>query len=219
MEKGYRDAMIIVGNKFEPGLGGGICQVSSTLYNASLLAGLSIVERHNHNLAVAYAPLGRDATVAYGIQDLKFRNNTEQPIYIRAVTSGGKLTINIYGNLQYKQKIDIYNIVDKTLDFTTVFEQDPTLTPGEEKVDHKGQLGYVVRSFRSFYGNDGKIVKTEQLATDTYKPLNQLILQGPEIAPEPGNNTEPPTDSERPPGNSNQNGSDETPLDKPIIRP
>ena len=229
MERGYRDAMVIVGNKFEPGLGGGICQVSSTLYNASLLAGLGIVERHNHNLSVAYVPLGRDATIAYGIQDLKFRNNTDHPIYIRAVTSGGKLTINIYGNLQSKQKIEIYNIIDKTLDFTTVFEQDPTLKPGDEKVDHKGQLGYVVRSFRSFYGNDGKIAKTEQLARDTYKPLNKLVLQGPKITPEPGTNTpggenEPLPDPEkpvtpRPPDNSNQNGSDETPLNEPIIQP
>lgn len=88
METGYLDAMVIVGNKFEPGLGGGICQVSSTLYNSVLLAGLEIVERHNHNLAVAYVQVGRDATVAWGLQDFKFRNNTDRPIYIRALTSG-----------------------------------------------------------------------------------------------------------------------------------
>lgn len=180
MEKGYRDAMVIVGNKFEPGLGGGICQVSSTLYNAVLLAGLDIAERHNHNLAVAYIPLGRDATVAWGIQDFKFKNNTSHPIYISGFTSGGKLTFTIYGNLENKQKIDVYNIIDKTLDFTTVVEPDPTLEPGTEKVSQGGQLGYVVRSFRSFLGSDGNIVKTEKLATDTYKPLNRLVMQGPE---------------------------------------
>ena len=183
METGYLDAMVIVGNKFEPGLGGGICQVSSTLYNACLLAGLEITERSNHGLAVAYVPLGRDATVAYGIQDFKFKNNTDSPIYIRCVTSGGKLTLSLYGNLNDKKKIDIYNIVDQTLDFTVVKETDPKLKTGEQKVDHNGQLGYVVRSFRSFYGPDGKLINTEQLARDTYKPLDKLVLEGPELIP------------------------------------
>ena len=76
---GYRDALIIVGDRFEPGTGGGICQVSSTLYNAVLLAGLEIVERYNHGLAVAYIPPGLDATVAYGLQDFRFRNNLTAP--------------------------------------------------------------------------------------------------------------------------------------------
>jgi vancomycin resistance protein YoaR len=180
---GFLDAKIIVGDQFELGLGGGVCQVSSTLYNASLLAGLEIVERGNHNLAVAYVPLGLDATVAYGVQDLKFKNNTDYPIYIRAVTSGGMLTINIYGNLQYKQHIELSHIVDQTIDFATITETDPNLKPGEQKVDHNGQPGYVVRSFRTFYDNEGKVVRTELLARDTYRPLNKLILQGPEVIP------------------------------------
>jgi len=80
VENGYLDAKIIVGDNFELGLGGGLCQVSSTLYNACLLAGLEIVERGNHNLAVAYVPLGLDATVAYGVQDFIFKNNTDYPL-------------------------------------------------------------------------------------------------------------------------------------------
>jgi len=184
-EKGYLDAMVIVQGKFEPGLAGGICQVSSTLYNASLLAGMDIMERRNHSLAVTYVPLGRDATVANGSQDFKFMNNTDDSIYIRATAAGGRLTISIYGNLKYKKKIEISNIIDQTIDFTILIEQDPTLKAGEQKVDHNGQLGYVVRSFRTFYGEDGKILKTEQLARDTYDPLNKLIYMGPEPIPEP----------------------------------
>jgi len=213
MEKGYLDAMVIVGGKFEPGLGGGICQVSSTLYNACLLAGLEIKERSNHGLAVAYVPLGRDATVAYGIQDFKFKNNTDYPIYIRALTSGGKLTVNIYGNLNYKKKISIYHIVDETVNYTTVTERDPKLQPGEQKIDHNGQPGYVVRSFRTFYGNDGKAIKTEQLARDVYKPLNKLILEGPEAlpAPVPNTGTNPPPD-----GNGSQQPGSNVPV-QPIV--
>ncbi len=206
MENGYLDALVIVGNKFEPGLGGGICQVSSTLYNACLLAGLEIIERSNHGLSVAYVPLGRDATVAYGIQDYKFRNNTDSPIYIRAITGGGTLTINIYGNLKYKKRIDISNIVDQTLDFITVKELDPKLQPGEQKVDHNGNPGYVVRSFRTFYDNNGKMIKTEQLARDTYKPLNKLVLEGPPIAPAiPIAGSNPP-DGQSGSGNVSQSG-------------
>lgn len=180
-ETGYRDAMVIVGGLFEPGLGGGICQVSSTLYNAVLLAGLDIVERHNHALAVAYIPLGRDAAVAYGLQDFKFKNNTNYPIYIRAQAASGNLTVNIYGDMNYKQKITIGNIVDKVIDFIEVKKEDNTLEPGTVKVNNEGIPGYVVRSFRTFYDQDGNKVKTELLATDRYTPLNKLILTGPQL--------------------------------------
>lgn len=228
MEKGYLDAMVIVGNKFEPGLGGGICQVSSTLYNASLLAGLEIVERHNHNLAVAYVQVGRDATVAYGLQDYRFKNNTDRPIYIRAITSGGKLLVNIYGNTEYKQHIEISSIIDKTLDFSTVTELDETLAPGQEVVNNKGQLGYVARSFRTFYDKNGKIVRSEQLDTDTYRPLNRLILKGPAVIPvsplQPGEEDSDNTRQAKPPRFSTdkplgENERDETPLDRPTIQP
>ncbi len=229
MEKGYLDAMVIVGNKFEPGLGGGICQVSSTLYNASLLAGLEIVERHNHNLAVAYVQVGRDATVNYGLQDYRFKNNTDRPIYIRVMTSGGKLLVNIYGNTEYKQHIEISSIIDKTLDFSTVTELDETLAPGQEVVNNKGQLGYVARSFRTFYDKNGKIVRTEQLDTDTYRPLNRLILKGPAVIPvsplQPGEaDSDENTRPAKPPRFSpdkprGENERDETPLNRPTIQP
>ncbi len=214
MERGYLDALVIVGNRFEPGLGGGICQVSSTLYNACLLAGLEIVERSNHGLSVAYVPLGRDATVAYGIQDYKFRNNTDSPIYIRAVTARGKLTINIYGDLKNKQNISVTNFIDQTLDFVTVRETDPSLQPGEQKVDHTGHPGYVVRSFRNYHDSNGKIVKTEQLARDRYQPLNTLILEGPIVTAPPVIEPKLPSDPVKP-GNSSQPGAEEQPPSNP----
>lgn len=187
METGFKDAMVIVNGKFEPGLGGGICQVSSTLYNACLLAGLEIVERHYHNLTVAYVPLGQDATVSYGTQDFKFKNNTTSPVYVRAVAGSGYLTVNIYGDTSFKQKIKISNIIDQSTPFHKVTLRDDNLQPGESKLDHNGQNGYVVRSFRIFYDQDGEQTKSESLGRSVYQALNETVLVGPpgegELAP------------------------------------
>lgn len=211
-EKGYRDAMVIVGGKFEPGLGGGVCQVSSTLYNACLLAGMEIVERCNHNLAVSYVPLGQDATVVYGALDFKFKNNTGYPVYIRAVTYGGQLTINIYGDLAYKQNIKISHIVDQVIPFSTTTEVDPALEAGTEKIDHYGNAGYVVRSFRNYYDQAGKLIKSEMLARDKYIPLNKLILQGPPVEEkEPETNPNPDLPGTQDPPENPQDGIEDFP--------
>jgi len=192
METGYKDAMVIVNGKFEPGLGGGICQVSSTLYNASLLAGLEIVERHNHNLTVAYVPLGQDATVSYGTQDFKFRNSTTSPVYVRAAAGGGNLTVNIYGDTHFKQKIEISNIIDQSTPYQTVTLPDNSLQPGETKLDHNGQNGYVVRSFRIFFDQNGEKSKSESLGRSVYIPLHKTILAGPALEEQPpAEGTEP----------------------------
>ncbi|MDD3852545.1 MAG: VanW family protein [Syntrophomonadaceae bacterium] len=185
-ETGYRDAMVIVGGKFEPGVGGGICQVSSTLYNAVLLAGLEIVERHNHNLAVAYIPTGLDATVSYGLQDFRFKNNTQYPIYLKSAAGGGGLTITIFGHLSNKKNITLEHYIDQVIPFREIREKDPTLAPGEEIVETKGMPGYVARSYRVFHDNNGGVVLREKLATDRYSPLNRIIYIGEELPPSEG---------------------------------
>lgn len=193
-ETGYRDAMVIVGGKFEPGVGGGICQVSSTLYNAVLLSGLEIVERHNHNLAVAYIPTGLDATVSYGLQDFKFKNNTRHPVYLRSVAGGGGLTITIYGHLSNKKNITLEHYIDQVIPFQEIREKDPTLAPGEERIETKGMPGYVARSYRVFHDNNGEVIIREKLATDRYSPLNKIIFVG----------EEPPIEGEVSPPNQNE---------------
>lgn len=96
-ETGYQIAMIIEGNEFAPGLGGGICQVSSTLYNAVQKASLKVSERSRHSLAVNYVPPGQDATVAYPSLDFKFINNSEGYLLIRSTIHNNTLTFNLYG--------------------------------------------------------------------------------------------------------------------------
>ncbi len=177
--RGYREALIIIGGRFQPGLGGGICQVSSTLYNAALLAGLSMAERHNHSLAIPYLPPGRDATIAYGSQDLRFKNHMEHPLYIKTFISPGRLTFNFYGHRKYQQHIELSQVTDQVLPFRTERIADPSLRPGQEIVRVAGANGYIARSFRTFYDDQGQVIKREQLTRDYYHPLNRLVYFGP----------------------------------------
>jgi len=95
-ERGYEKATIFVNKQKVEGYGGGVCQVSTTLYNAVQNAGLLVVERHPHSLPVPYVPLGKDATVNYGTTDFKFKNDSEINITIKATVEGNKLTVEIY---------------------------------------------------------------------------------------------------------------------------
>lgn len=188
-ETGYKEALVIVQNKFTPGIGGGVCQVSSTLYNSVLLAGLQIVERSNHSLPVTYVPLGRDATVAYGFYDLRFCNNTGGYLYIKTRAGGGVLTIAILGNTAEKKNVDLETDVDKVLDFKVVTENDPALYQGKTLVETKGVKGYQVRAYRVING-----VRT-LLSDDTYAPMDEIVHVGTMVAPEtpppPGNQQQP----------------------------
>lgn len=189
---GYKEAMIILQNEFKPGVGGGICQVSSTLYNAILLANLPVVERHNHSVAVAYAQPGTDATVAYQAKDLRFRNDTGGPICIKTVIQGGKLTIQVLGKRHGPVvKVKIEREVFEVTDFKEIRKGDPELLLGQERVDHEGVKGYRVRTYRVVYDDQGQLFKRDRLSSDVYKPLDKLIFVGTKVegpidpAPEP----------------------------------
>ena len=104
-EQGYLQGNVIINGKMSQDYGGGVCQVSSTLYNAALEAGLEIVERHTHALPVGYVPTGRDATVSYGLLDFVFKNNKPYDIQITAFTGNGFVEVSMYNtNRMKKQK-------------------------------------------------------------------------------------------------------------------
>lgn len=214
VKSGYSEAKVIVGGKFEPGLGGGVCQVSSTLYNSVLLAGLEIVERHNHNLAITYVPMGLDATVSYGVQDFQFKNITSSPIYIRAVTNGGELTISTYGNLKDKVNVKLTNYIDGTIGYGETREVSPDLAPGEERVESGGAVGYKSRAYRQFLDGNGNVIKEELLSEDYYSPMNRLILVGPSS---PATSNAPSTQTPGP--NSSSGGGDSSPKPPNTTRP
>lgn len=177
IERGFREAKIIVGGKFEPGLGGGVCQVSSTLYNVVLLAGLEITERHNHSVRIAYVPLGRDATVAFGSKDFKFTNNTGSYIMIRTKLVGLKLEMFIFGkNGSPYEQVQLTSRVLKTVPTYDKTYESVSLEPGVKKLVEKGQNGYLSETYRQL--KMGAEVVTQLLSKDYYLPQPNIYAEG-----------------------------------------
>ncbi len=201
---GYLEAPVFVNGESVQGTGGGVCQVSSTLYSAVLYADLKVIERHNHSISVTYVPKGQDATVSYGTLDFKFENNTEQPIKISASSGGGKLTISIYGTKPSVEKtVKITGDVTSTKEPTIEEIFDTTLATGTKKVLSAGKTGYTVETTRIVIEN-GKEVKREKMNRSTYKMVPTKVAVGtkipaplPTLAPTPQPNetsvpSEPP---------------------------
>lgn len=157
----YLMAPIISDDEMVDGRGGGICQVSTALYIAALKSGLDVVERHAHTLVSDYAPVGLDATLAYGLLDLKIRNNTDYPVRIDARALGQTVDVALYGHpLAEGESIDA---TSKVIDRFEVDEQ----SAGEEGALSPGTY-YVAESYRIFYRNGVK-TSSELLAANTYK--------------------------------------------------
>lgn len=178
VEAGYKDAKIYENGKVVDGLGGGICQVSSTLYNAVLYANLEIVSRRNHQFKTSYIEAGRDATVVYGSTDFQFKNTRNYPIKIKCSASGGVCTFEIYGmkeEVEYDVSISTETI--STIPFTTIYEDTTALAAGTTKVMQGGMNGYKTKTYRTLKQNGVK-VKTELLSSDTYNPMNKIIQRG-----------------------------------------
>lgn len=200
-EAGYKNAPVIVNNEFVDGLGGGVCQVSTTLYNSVLLANLDIVERTNHSLPVSYVPIGRDATVSYGSLDMKFRNNTDSYLYIKSYISGGQLTMKIFGNTEFKRDVAVSSWVTQTIEPQVIYEDDATLPKGEEVVKQGGSRGFIVAAERVVRHN-GVVEKKERLPSSDYSSINKIIAVGtveetvPQIAPSTPPTTTPPEEGQ-----------------------
>lgn len=178
-ENGYLMASVYSNGKTAQGVGGGVCQVSSTLYSAVLYADLEVVERQNHSLTVDYVPKGQDATVAYGYIDFRFKNSTEYPVKISSVVSGRKLTVSLIGGAYVPQrKVEITN---KTISTTEPVEKetlDATLPAGTRNVGEKGKRGYVIDTFKTVY-EDGVEVSSQRITRSTYKMVPTEVIVGP----------------------------------------
>jgi vancomycin resistance protein YoaR len=181
IEQGYKEAFTYVAGKQIPGLGGGICQVSSTLYNAVLYADLEVVQRRNHMFQVSYVPFGQDATIYYGSTDFQFKNSTNWPLLVNCrVTPDNKVVFSLVGtneNLGKSVKVTSKPL-GAPVPFTTRYIDDPTAT--KEIIEQTGHNGGTYQTFKTVY-QDGKIISSKKITTSVYKPLEQVVKRPPPI--------------------------------------
>ncbi len=184
-DKGYKNARIILDGEFVEGVGGGVCQVSSTLYNAVLLAGLNVTSAQKHSQRVSYVKAGFDAMVNYGTSDLVFENNTEGDIYILCKYTDDSITISIYGaDLQNVSYDRCYEIVNPVMSEPTQIIHDTEgkyadkVTFSDEFFElKKSRDGYTIKSYLIKRVN-GKDVSKTLLRTDKYLPQQGVIVYG-----------------------------------------
>lgn len=168
---GFREAPVIMDGQLQPGMGGGVCQVSTTLYNAALLANLEITKRSHHSFPVHYVSPGRDATVSYPSLDLRFRNNTGKAILVRMSAGRGAISASIIGSGP-APKVSIVTGGQRSFPGKTIRKNDPTLPKGVEKVEQKGTGGLAVTATRIVDG------KRETLSNDRYIGEARVIRVG-----------------------------------------
>jgi len=176
-EKGYREAPIMVGDRLQPGIGGGICQVSSTLYNVFLEGDLKIIERYNHNMLVDYIEPGRDATIAYYTYDLVVRNEDTHPMLISAKVKNDTLCFKLFGGPMDKE-IDIETSILETTPYNVVYKENEELNPGEEKVIQEGAYGHHVKVEKIISHSEDPT--RELVSWDRYLPRKEIIHRSPQ---------------------------------------
>lgn len=211
---GFKDAHIFSGGKVVDGLGGGICQVSSTLYNAVLMADLEVVERKNHMMHTQYVEPSLDATVVWGSIDFRFKNNRETPIKIVATVKNGIATTTIYGMKSEKDPIiEIQSVIEKTIPYTTVTEYDNTLEEGKTIVTQDPVNGYVSKAYRIEKDANGKELSKTLISSDTYKQTSKIVTVGTKKVEKPVEPVVPETPTVTPENNNQNNDlNDEWPI-------
>ena len=175
---GYKMAATFSGGKVVDGIGGGICQISSTLYDAVVMANLDVTVRRNHQFVTSYVPAGHDATVVWGSQDFKFKNTRKYPVRITATVQGGVATVQVWGlkeEVEYDITIETKKI--STIAYTTQYIQDASLPAGEQKVVQNGSNGRKVEAYKVKRLN-GKVVSTTLLSKDTYNAMKKIVHVG-----------------------------------------
>lgn len=176
---GYKEAGGYAAGGVVQTLAGGICQISSTLYDAVVYANLDIVERHNHMFLAGYVGAGKDATVVYGALDFKFKNTRKYPIMIKTSIGNGVAKIDIYGikeDVEYD--VDIVTNVLSYTPFKVVYENDSSLAEEQQKVSQNGMNGCKSITYKVVKLNGTEVSRTV-LSSDTYDPMNKIIKVGP----------------------------------------
>ncbi|HSL63835.1 MAG TPA: VanW family protein [Gaiellaceae bacterium] len=184
LERGFRPAPVIIGNKYEEGVGGGVSQVATTVFNAAWEAGLPIAERAPHALYISRYPLGRDATVNYPNLDLKFSNDTGRWIVLRAGAGGSGIWVSLYGADTGRRVASAAGALKETGAPKTEFEKDATMLEGQTVVEFAGEPSRSVSVERVVYDRDGDVLRRETWTTN-YRSEPKLVRVGTRPRPRP----------------------------------
>lgn len=182
-ETGFKVAGVYKNGKHDVDFGGGICQVSTTLYNAALFADLKIPQRSNHSMPVPYVPLGRDATVDYNGVDLIIENNLETPIALSSSVSSGQITFRILGIKDPSLSVKIVSGGARSWSAGEQTVKDPSMPAGRTKVIEKGSSGHAINTWRVVY-KGGVEVRRDALGQSYYRGGKRIIAVG-TAAPKP----------------------------------
>ena len=176
--KGYKEAAVYSGGKVVNGIGGGICQLSSTLYNTVLYANLQIVSRSNHRFLPSYVTEGRDATVSWGGPDFKFKNTRTYPIKIVSTVRNGVAKVEIYGIKEEKEyEVEIETQLLETTPYEISYINDDTLDEGTEVIKQYGENGSKSITYKIVTLNGVTVSKTV-ISNDIYSQLERIIRKG-----------------------------------------
>lgn len=178
IEAGYKAAGAYAGGRVVQDIGGGICQISSTIYNTALLANLEIVDRSNHQFLTSYVPNSRDATVSWGYLDFKFKNTRTYPIKIVASAKNGIAKVSMYGIKEKTEyTVDIQSKTLSYIPYSVKYIEDSSLAEGKEIVEQAGYNGCKSEAYRILKLN-GQIISRTLLSRDTYDPMQKIVRRG-----------------------------------------
>jgi len=183
-EKGYQEANAIVNGKLVPQLGGGVCQVGTTVFNTVFESGLPVIERRNHSFYISHYPKGRDATVSWGGPDLKFKNSTDDWVLVSVSYTNSSITVSLYGtDPGYKVEAEVGEWTG-TKKFSTEEVKDPKMPKGSKVVEDSGITGRSI-VVKRIVSKGGKVVRTDSFAS-RYRPKAQVVRVGTKkVEPEP----------------------------------
>lgn len=176
VEQGFKPAPTYLDGKTVNGIGGGVCQMSSSIYTAALAANLEIVQRNQHTFAVGYLPDGSDAMVSSGSSDFKFRNSTDYPIKIVVILENRKLTVQLWGTKTDETYVKMEFRELSSDPYETVYEIDDSVPAGTVKEKANGYRGRRVEAYRCVYAGDGTLLSRTLESKNNYRRRDRILL-------------------------------------------
>jgi len=186
--KGFLEAPVIINGELQTGLGGGVCQVSTTVFNAAYEAGLKITARTNHALYISHYPLGRDATVNYPDTDLRFVNDTAHWLLLRTFVGSYSLTVTLYGTSPHRKVVSETAPLTVTGSAPVRTTKDPSLLVGTTAVDEAGSPALATSNERRVYDRNGKLLYDDHWSSH-YRGEYRIVRVGSKKKPK----KKPPT--------------------------